>query len=90
MFLPYEKLLFYQAYAKNVRVPSKPPPPTLNFGEDLPPLTKSRLSNQKSGMVLKVTLILNLKMNIDTKFLAPIFKNDEVRRRGYFNPPYVE
>jgi hypothetical protein len=32
VFLPYKKLLFYQAYAKNVRVPSKPHPPTLNFG----------------------------------------------------------
>ena len=30
VFLPYEKLLFSQAYAKNVRVPSKPPPPPLN------------------------------------------------------------
>ena len=31
-------------------------------------LTKSRLSNKKSGMVLQVTLILNSKINIDTKF----------------------
>ena len=27
VFLPYEKLLFNQAYAKNFRVPSKPQPP---------------------------------------------------------------
>ena len=27
VFLPYKKLLLYQAYAKNVRVPSKLPPP---------------------------------------------------------------
>ena len=26
VFLPYEKLLFYQAYAINVRVPSNPSP----------------------------------------------------------------
>ena len=39
VFLPYKKILFYQAYAKNVRVPSNPPPPpTLNFGNPLPPL----------------------------------------------------
>ena len=37
VFLPYEKLLFYQAYAKNVRVPSKPPAPTLNLGKESPP-----------------------------------------------------
>ena len=31
-------------------------------------LTKKRLSNQKSGMVLEITLILNSKMNSVTKF----------------------
>ena len=41
--------------------------------------TKSRLSNQKSGMVLQVTLIQNSKMDIVTKFQVSIFKNDEVR-----------
>ena len=51
-------------------------------------LTKSRLSNQKSSMVLKVTLILNSKMNIVTKFQVPIFKNDEVRGGGVtLTPP---
>ena len=45
-------------------------------------LTKSQLSNQKSGMVLKLTLILNSKMNIVTKFQVSISKNDEVRGGG--------
>jgi len=45
-------------------------------------LTKSRLSNQKSGMVPEVTLIQNSKINIVTKFQVSIFKNDEVRRGG--------
>ena len=36
----------------------------------------SRLSNQKTGLVLEVTLILNSKMNIVTKFQVPIFEND--------------
>jgi hypothetical protein len=44
--------------------------------------TKSGLSNQKSSMVLKVTLILNSKMKIVTKFQVHIFKNDEVRGGG--------
>ena len=35
-------------------------------------LTKSRLSNQKSGMVSKVTLIQNSKINIVTKFQVSI------------------
>ena len=49
-------------------------------------------ANQKSGMVPKVTLILNSKMNIITKFQVPIFKNDEVRGGGgvTLTPPYVE
>ena len=38
VFLPYKKPLFYQAYAKNLRVPGKPPPPTLNLGKESPPL----------------------------------------------------
>ena len=39
VFLPYEKLLFYQAYAKNVRVPSKlPRPPPLNSVDESSPL----------------------------------------------------
>ena len=41
-------------------------------------LTKNRLSNQNSGIVLDVTLILNSKTNIDTKFQVTIFKNDYV------------
>ena len=41
-------------------------------------LTKSRLSIQKLGMVLEVTLILNSKINIITKFQVYIFKNDAV------------
>ena len=48
---------------------------------------KSRLSNQKSGMLLKVTLILNSKINIVTKFQVPIFKNDEVRGGVTLTPP---
>ena len=40
---------------------------------------KKRMSNQKSGMVLEVTFILNSKMNIVTKFQVPILKNGEVR-----------
>ena len=36
-------------------------------------LAKKRLSNQISGLVLEVTLILNLKINIVTKFQLPIF-----------------
>ena len=52
-------------------------------------LTKNQLSNQKSGMKLEVTLILNSKINIVTNFQVPIFKNDEVRG-GYFNPPHAE
>ena len=44
VFLPYEKLLFYQAFAKNVRVPSKPPPPsTLNLGKESPPIKSSSI-----------------------------------------------
>ena len=46
-------------------------------------LTKSRLFYQKSGMVPKVTLILNSKMYIVTKFQVLIFKNYKVRRGGY-------
>ena len=38
--------------------------------------TKSRLSNQKSGMVPEVTLIQNSKMDIVIKFQVSIFKND--------------
>ena len=54
-------------------------------------LTKSWLSNQKSGMVPEVTLILNVLMNIVTKFQVSIFKNDEVRGGGLLlPPPYVE
>ena len=49
--------------------------------------TKSRLSNQKSGIVPKVTLIPNVSINIVTKFQVSIFKNYEVRGGGYFNPP---
>ena len=37
-------------------------------------------------MVLEVTLILNSKINIVTKFQVPIFKNDEVRGGRYLNP----
>ena len=44
-------------------------------------LTKSRLFNQKSG-VLEVTLFQNSKINIVTKFQVSIFKNDEVRGGG--------
>ena len=44
--------------------------------------TKSRLSNQKSGMVPEVTLIPNVSINIVTKFQVSIFKNDEVRGGG--------
>ena len=49
-------------------------------------LTKSRLSNQKSEMVLEVTLIYNSKINIVTKFQVSIFKNDKVRGRRNFPP----
>ena len=42
-------------------------------------LTESRLSNQKLGMVPEVTLIINVSMNIVTKFQVSIFNNDEVR-----------
>ena len=38
-------------------------------------------------MVLKVTLILNSKMNLVTKFQVSIFKNDENGGGGSFNPP---
>ena len=48
--------------------------------------TKSRLSDKKSGMVPKVTLIQNSKINIVTKFKVYIFYNDEVRRRVFFQP----
>ena len=48
--------------------------------------TKSRLSNQKSGMVHEVTLILNVSINIVTKFQVSIFKNDKVRGGVYFKP----
>ena len=37
LFLPYKKLLFYQAYAKSVRVSEKASSPTLNFGNQSPP-----------------------------------------------------
>ena len=50
-------------------------------------LTKSRLSNQKSGMVPEVTLIQNSKINIVTKFQVSIFKNDEVRGGKKLPPP---
>ena len=54
-------------------------------------LTKSRLSNQKTGMVPEVTLIPNVSMNIVTKFKVSIFKNDKVRGGGVtLTPPYVE
>ena len=43
---------------------------------------KNRFFNQKMGMVLKVTLILNLKIIIVFKFQVFIFKNDEVRGGG--------
>jgi hypothetical protein len=33
-------------------------------------------------MVLEVTLILNSKIKMDTKFQVSIFKNDEVRGGG--------
>ena len=42
-------------------------------------LTKSRLSNQKSGLVPEVTLCPTVLMNIVTKFQVSIFKNDKVR-----------
>ena len=45
--------------------------------------TKSRLSNQKSGMVLEVTLIL---IKSYFKYVS-IFKTDEFRVRGSFSPP---
>ena len=38
-------------------------------------------------MVPEVTLIPNVSINIVTKFQVSIFKNDEVRWGGYFNPP---
>ena len=38
-------------------------------------------------MVPEVTLIPNVSMNIVTKFQISIFKNDEVRGGGSFNPP---
>ena len=38
-------------------------------------------------MVPEVTLIPNVSINIVTKFQVSIFKNDEVRGGGYFNPP---
>ena len=38
--------------------------------------TKSQLSNQKLGIVLKVTLIQNSKIYNVTKFQVSIFKND--------------
>ena len=50
-------------------------------------LTTSRLSNQISGMEPEVTLIPNLIMNIVIKFQLSILKNDEYRRRGFFQPP---
>ena len=39
-------------------------------------LTKNRLSNQKSGMVLEVTFILNSKMNIITWYIKKYIKID--------------
>ena len=50
-------------------------------------LTKSKLSNQKSGLVPEVTLIPNVLMNIVTKFQVSIFKNDEVRGGVTLTPP---
>ena len=50
-------------------------------------LTKSRLSNHKSGMVPEATLIPNISMNIVTKFQVSIFKNDEVRGGVILTPP---
>ena len=44
--------------------------------------TKSRLSNQNSGMVPEVTLIPNVSNNIVTKFQVSILKNYEVRGGG--------
>ena len=49
-------------------------------------LTKSQLSNKKSGMVLEVTKLLNSKINIIAKFQVSIFKNDEARGGGSFFP----
>ena len=53
--------------------------------------TKSRLSNQKSGMVLEVTLILIKKWTLSSYFkYVSIFKTDEIRVRGSFSPPTVK
>ena len=52
-----------------------------------PNLTKSQLSNKKTGMVLEVTLFQNSKINIVTKFQVSILKNDEVRGGGKKLPP---
>ena len=51
--------------------------------------TKSRLSNQKSGLVPEVTLIPIVLMNIVTKFQVSIFTNDEVRG-GVTLTPHIE
>ena len=51
--------------------------------------TKSRMSNQKSGMVPDVTLIHNSKMDIITKFKVFIFKNYEIRGGGIPPPPQM-
>ena len=48
---------------------------------------KKRFSNKKSGIVPKVTMILNLLMNIVTKFQVFIFKNDKVRGGEETSPP---
>ena len=55
-----------------------------------PNLTKSGLSNQKSGMVPQVTLFQNSKINIVTKFEVSIFKTYEVRGGGRNFPPKHE
>ena len=47
--------------------------------------TKSRLSNQKSGMVPEINF--DSKMDIVTKFQVFIFKNYEVRGGGKKPPP---
>ena len=50
VFLPYEKCLFYQAGAKNVRVPSKPPPPYIKLWRQLTPFMRPKTMDQKGTM----------------------------------------
>ena len=62
----YEKLLFYQAYAKNVRVPSKPLP-YIKPWKEITPFTFFKLETQNSNSrsTSKTILIISTTTKIN-------------------------